>query len=99
MILIADSGSTKTDWRLVDDEKKIHQCSTDGFNPYFHSTKEISEAIKHQLIPTIKSQTPNPKSHISNLISQIFFYGAGCSNKDKCNIVELALKKNFSNAG
>ena len=51
MILIADSGSTKTDWRLVDSESKIHQFSTQGFNPYFQSKEEISAEIKTKLVP------------------------------------------------
>ena len=91
MILIADSGSTKTDWRLIDDENKIHQYSTVGLNPYFHNTEEISKVIRQELVLTLKPETLNHKL-------QIFFYGAGCSSKDKCNIVELALKENFRNA-
>jgi len=54
MILIADSGSTKTDWRLIDDQKKIHQYSTQGFNPYFQTEVEISEIIKSELLPQLK---------------------------------------------
>ncbi|MGL4596642.1 MAG: N-acetylglucosamine kinase, partial [Bacteroidia bacterium] len=33
-ILIADSGSTKTDWRLIDASGRIHQHQTEGYNPY-----------------------------------------------------------------
>jgi len=91
MILIADSGSTKTNWRLIDDGNKIHQYSTVGLNPYFCNTKEISNAIRHELVPDLKPETLNHKL-------QTFFYGAGCSSKDKCKIVELALKENFRNA-
>ncbi len=91
MFFLADSGSTKTDWRLVDDEKKIHQCSTVGFNPYFHNMETISEILKRQLIP-------NFGFRISDFGFRIFFYGAGCSNNDKCEIVKLAIQKNFRNA-
>lgn len=35
MQLIADSGSTTTDWRLIDEGGKIQQYTTIGLNPYF----------------------------------------------------------------
>jgi len=82
-ILIADSGSTKTDWVLLDHNKKIIQVQTIGFNPYFQSSEEISREIKETLIPVLKD-------HISS-ISQISFYGAGCSSPDKMQVVKQAL--------
>ncbi|MDP1747523.1 MAG: N-acetylglucosamine kinase [Bacteroidota bacterium] len=85
MILIADSGSTKTDWRLIDDQKKIYQYSTQGFNPYFQTEVEISEIIKSELLPQLTAHSP----------SQIFFYGAGCGADSKKEIVHNSLKQNF----
>ena len=41
-ILIADSGSTKTDWVLLDNNNIIVQFQTIGFNPYFQSSEDIS---------------------------------------------------------
>src|ERR1700752_368198 len=89
MILIADSGSTKTDWRLIDEQRHIHQFKTSGFNPYFQTTEEIAESIKNELL----SQSPfvdNTQFEIS-----IFYYGAGCSNEEKCKMLEMALPANF----
>ncbi len=38
MILIADSGSTKTDWILLNDSgQKVEKIRSIGFNPYFQS--------------------------------------------------------------
>ena len=54
MILIADSGSTKTDWRLIDNNKQIHQFACQGMNPYFQTTAQISEILKLELIPQLK---------------------------------------------
>ncbi|MDO9184830.1 MAG: N-acetylglucosamine kinase [Bacteroidia bacterium] len=85
MILIADSGSTKTDWRLIDDQRKIHQYSTQGFNPYFQTEVEISEIIKSELLPQLNTHSP----------SEIFFYGAGCGADSKKEIVRNSLKQNF----
>lgn len=91
MILIADSGSTKTDWRLIDDEKKIHQFATQGLNPYFQTTTEISEILKSELLPQLQSQ-------ISYLKSQIYFYGAGCEADSKKELIREALLLVFPNA-
>lgn len=84
MILIADSGSTKTDWRLIDENKQIQQFSTQGINPYFNTTKQILTVLKSEL-----------SSNIQHPISNIFFYGAGCRVEDKKKIVELALSEVF----
>ena len=88
MILIADSGSTKTDWRLIDENKQIHQFATQGINPYFKTTEEVSLILRSELVPQITS-------NILHLISQIYFYGAGCRVEDKKNIVEKALSEVF----
>lgn len=88
MILIADSGSTKTDWRLIDEQKKIHQFSSQGINPYFQNSSEIAALIKTELL------------HFSAAAkaSTIFFYGAGCRADDKKQIVREALLENFPGA-
>ena len=45
MILVADSGSTKTDWKLIDNNNIIETVHTEGINP-FHQRKEDIENIK-----------------------------------------------------
>ena len=49
-ILIADSGSTKTDWVLLDDKKILFQYQTIGFNPYFQSSETIYNEIKLEML-------------------------------------------------
>ncbi|MBC7693939.1 MAG: hypothetical protein H7141_00685 [Burkholderiales bacterium] len=88
-ILIADSGSTKTDWVLLDNNKVIVSFQTIGFNPYFQSSEEISAEIKASLMPILKD-------HISNL-THISFYGAGCSSSEKINVVKQGLFLAFGN--
>lgn len=80
MILLADCGSTKTDWSLVDRGKLIQQISTKGTNPFYQSEQEISEEIKSALLPHL----PSPA------MEHLFFYGAGCMG-DKIEIVKRAL--------
>lgn len=63
MILIADAGGTKTDWRLLDGQK-IEQFRTEGFNPHTHSLEEYANAVKLAF------------SEISNDVKKVYFYGA-----------------------
>jgi len=89
MILIADSGSTKTDWRLIDDQRRIHQFATQGISPYFHTSEQIADILTSELLPQFSFPT-------SNL--EIFFYGTGCRVEDKKQIVKAALQENFPKA-
>lgn len=88
MILIADSGSTKTDWRLIDDKKQIHQYTTQGINPYFHTAEQVSEILRSELISQLNFTT-------FNFQFSIFFYGAGCGAEAKKEIVRTALHSCF----
>ncbi|HLG34789.1 MAG TPA: N-acetylglucosamine kinase [Bacteroidia bacterium] len=88
MILIADSGSTKTDWVLVDENLNRHSFSTRGFNPFLVSQEQIENILAAEIHIGIDKA----------LIKQIYFYGAGCSDDIRCGIVRDALKKFFSNA-
>jgi len=88
-ILIADSGSTKTDWVLLDNNNIIIQFQTIGFNPYFQSSEDIYNEIKTVLLPVLKDQLQT--------ISQIAYYGAGCSTPDKVQVVKQGLYLAFGN--
>lgn len=85
MILIAESGSTKTEWCLVEGNKMIEHHLTDGINPFFQPRKEISRAIRLYL----------PNVYFKSKISEIYFYGAGCSSDEKKNIVKASLESSF----
>jgi len=88
MILIADSGSTKCDWRLIDGEQVIVSSSTMGLNPFFHDEAIITEAVSGE--PELIQNAAN--------VSEIRFYGAGCSSSDRNQIIEKSLKQVFANA-
>lgn len=65
MRLIADSGSTKTQW-LLDTCNKV--IETQGINPVVMSEQSINESIINEVLPQFQSSS----------ITEIFFYGAGC---------------------
>ena len=89
MILIADSGSTKCDWALVDEQgTKIDQFRTMGLNPYFHSPDITESALREN------AQLMN----IASQVKHIFFYGAGSSTAEMCDIMHQGLSRVFTNA-
>ena len=88
MILIADGGSTKTDWRLIKEGREYKQVQTPGFNPYLVGSDEIEAILWKELQPYIDN----------NAVSSVYYYGAGCSTPVKNMIVENAFEKIFPNA-
>jgi glucosamine kinase len=85
--LIADSGSTKTDWRLVR-ENGIHPFSTEGLNPYHRSREDIVDSLKKNVLPETHGAP----------VERIYFYGAGCAAPDKKLLVKEALASCFHGA-
>lgn len=69
MLLIADSGSTKTDWCIVLNDTLIKRIETKGMNPFFQSEEEIRQALTVSLLPQLPEGTFN----------SVHFYGAGCT--------------------
>ena len=46
MKLIAESGSTRTEWVLVEDNNLIQRAFTEGLNPFFQTRREISRSVR-----------------------------------------------------
>ena len=87
MILIADSGSSKTDWRVIHSDKRISQHRGIGFNPYYQTSEEMAIQMQDENLMNFESE-----------IEEIYFYGAGCSSPDRKNEVSSALKTVFPTA-
>ena len=64
MILIADSGSTKTDWCMAEKGVAIKRIPTKGMNPFFQSEDEMVEEMKHSLLPELDGKRPEAVFHI-----------------------------------
>ena len=62
MILIADSGSTKTDWCVVGQGQLVRQIVTKGMNPFFQSEEEIENEIATALIPHLETNVLDARS-------------------------------------
>ena len=81
MILIAESGSTKTDWRLLDGQK-VAQTETIGLNPYFVDSDQIAAEIKAFI-----------NENRSKKITEVHFYGTGVTDESKSEIVKTGILK------
>lgn len=69
MIVLADSGSTKTDWCRVEQGKITEPVRTNGINPFFQSAEEIEKEVRDNLLPQWGVFVPDT----------VYFYGAGCA--------------------
>lgn len=86
MILIADSGSTKTDWCVVEHGQLVQQIFTKGINPFFQTGEEISNDIEETLMPQLNKYS----------IDSVYFYGAGCAFYEKIEMVRHAIAKHIN---
>ena len=84
-MIIADSGSTKTTWRLVKETKEIVDISTEGINPYFQTKDDIEQILYTQLLPNVEPDW-------ISALTEVYYYGAGCSSPEKVEIVESAIR-------
>ncbi|AYN00269.1 ATPase [Chryseobacterium aahli] len=89
MVAIVDSGSTKSDWVILDEFKNVFlKTETIGFNPNFISRELI--------VPEIEKNTS--LNSVKNSITKIYFYGSGCGVKQNCETIEHEVGRVFTNA-
>ncbi len=88
MIIIADGGSTKTNWCLLDESGKKIYFNTEGYNPYFVDSNYIVNSLNKGL----PSDLPFEK------ITEVNYYGAGVHNEEKAAIVVEAIQQVFKNS-
>jgi glucosamine kinase len=87
MILIADSGASKTDWRILDKAGKIEQAQTIGFNPYYQPIEQFDQEVREVLVPQVKHP-----------IDKIFYYGTGCSSDKNRKLIRNVLETFYPQA-
>ena len=82
--LIADSGSTKTEWCLLKNNK-TKLFTSQGMSPYFVNADEADVIIKSEVLPFLKNRE----------IDEIYFYGTGCKNPANIKMFEKVFHKIF----
>jgi glucosamine kinase len=87
MILVADSGSTKTEWKVIKEGVAQDSFFSSGINPFFLSGEDIYLLLKKEI------------GGLSGLkFSKIYFYGTGCNSAAKENTVKEAIDR-FNSPG
>ncbi|MCL6258628.1 N-acetylglucosamine kinase [Aquiflexum sp. TKW24L] len=87
MILIADSGASKTDWRVINNNGEISQHRGIGFNPNYQTTEEMAKELQEDYLIDMRDE-----------IDTIYFYGSGCSSPKNRLQVSNALRSIFKKA-
>ncbi len=82
--LIADSGSTKCEWCLLNAGKKKRIITT-GISPYFLNEEQVIAVLNKELLVRLKKV----------LVDEIYFYGTGLGNPDNIRLIKRALQKVF----
>ena len=83
-IIIADSGSTKCEWTLVNGKKK-KTIFTMGISPYFLNELQIKDLVEKEVKPAVRLNT----------IDAIYYYGTGCKSAENRKMIRKAIKKVF----
>ncbi|MEJ7611756.1 MAG: N-acetylglucosamine kinase [Ferruginibacter sp.] len=81
-VLIADSGSTKTQWCLVSGNKK-RSVTTQGISPYFLNDEGLNNILRGELALKLGDVLP----------AEVYYYGTGCSNPANVSLIKRGLKK------
>lgn len=84
MILLADSGSTKSEWIILSGDRIVGSLFTSGINPFYQDKESIAQILINEYLSVNKD------------FDAIYFYGAGCINPEKQDVVRSALLQVFS---
>ena len=87
MVIIADSGGSKIDWRLLKKDGTIGQASSSGFNPYYQPIDHLKKIISEALLP-----------QVSEKVSKIFYYGTGVSSEKNVQSIQSVFAEHFPQA-
>lgn len=83
MFILAESGSSKTDWLVADNNTVLAKCQTRGLNPYFVDSNEIAKVFAENVLPLVDA----------NEVKKIFFYGSGCASDSSKEIIFNGISK------
>ena len=81
MLLIADSGSTKTEWSLVRDNGETSGLITQGINPFYQTDEVIASILRNELIDKIEWG--------GKPLDMVCFYGAGVRQEMRSRMSRL----------
>ncbi len=86
--LIADSGSTKTDWAILHEDGQINFFVSEGLNPLFRSSQEVCEILQRDALPFVDVEK----------VHAVYFYGAGCGTPERSAEISRGINDFFTQA-
>lgn len=89
MILVADNGTKKTDWRILCGTGTVKQVYTVAIDPQYRDANQLSGIVADALRPYLVEAEQAPV---------IKYYSAGNSSVERNSLVEDALKQVFPNS-
>ncbi len=87
MVIIADSGGSKIDWRLLKTDGAIGQANSPGFNPYYQPIEHLKKITEEALLPQVHEE-----------VSKIFYYGTGVSSEKNVLSIQSTFADYFPKA-
>lgn len=87
-ILLADSGATKTEWKLIRGKKDFSSFTTSGISPYHMTGDVIENVIREEF----------SKKNLKIKVDFIYYYGTGCKTAKNAKIVHKALENIYPDA-
>jgi N-acetylglucosamine kinase-like BadF-type ATPase len=87
MIIVADSGGSKIEWRLLKKDGSIGQAYSPGFNPYYQPLEHLHTIVAEHLVPKVDEG-----------VDKIFYYGTGVSSEKNVEIIKNAFAKYWPQA-
>lgn len=97
--LLADSGSTKTDWLLQSNQGLRHRFLTSGMNPSLMDDDTLVHLLRTEVVPALSTgleefflddvETYRHLHSHDKLIDEIAFYGAGCRSEQEGRMARL----------
>jgi N-acetylglucosamine kinase-like BadF-type ATPase len=76
MVLVADSGGSKIEWRLLKRNAPIDQAHTAGFNPYYQQPEDLHRILSGELMPRVNEP-----------VDKVFYYGTGVSSEKNQQLI------------
>lgn len=89
MILVADSGATKTDWCLIDKKGERRDFTTIGLNPTYLVDGSVLDGEIACLAEDMRC---------ADKVRKVYFYGAGCSDEENRQKIAKSIARHFVNA-
>jgi N-acetylglucosamine kinase-like BadF-type ATPase len=88
MILLAESGATRSHWAFIDDNRSVKTIALSGFNPNYHNASKLLS-----IVDEVVAQIPN-----SSTVDSVIFYGSGCASDERAAAVSQLLNERFPEA-